>query len=76
LALREAVNDLRSIFPALILREQNLFGTEEGYKELLRTIPDSNVVASLQSRWEDDPCSPSEAKWMDLLRYANSNKVS
>lgn len=73
---REAVNDLRSIFPALILREQNLFGTEEGYKELLRIIPDSNVVASLQSRWEDDPYSSSEAKWMDLLRYASSNKVS
>lgn len=73
--IREALKELRVIFPSLILETQNLFATEAGYEELLKAIPDPAIVKNLRSKWEDNPSSPSTVKWADLLKIANSNKV-
>jgi len=72
---REARNHLKEIFPSLILYEQNLFATEKGYEDLLKMIPDSSVVKSLRSSWEDETDRHSEEKWMDLYKIAKTNQV-
>jgi DNA primase small subunit len=73
LQIREALKELRVIFPSLILNAQDLFATEAGYEELLKVIPDPAIAKSLRSKWEDNPSSPSDVKWADLLKIANSN---
>jgi DNA primase small subunit len=73
-SLQAAVNYLRMIFGELILSNQDCFGSEEGYEELLKMIPDSRVVETLRTKWEANPSRTSEEKWADLHRSLSSQR--
>ena len=66
---------MRKIFGDLILSNQNCFGSEEGYEELLKAIPDSRVVETLRTKWEANPSRTSEEKWADLHKSLSSQRV-
>jgi len=66
---------LKDVFAPLILYNQNLFATKEGYEDLLKMIPDAPLVQSLKKSWDDDPNLHSETKWMDLFKHTSKNVV-
>ncbi|RDB25171.1 DNA primase small subunit, partial [Hypsizygus marmoreus] len=65
-SLQTAVDYLATIFSEIILTDQDLFSSEEGYETLLEFIPDAQAVKSLRSKWSQDPSRSSEDKWQDL----------
>ncbi|KAJ3511223.1 hypothetical protein NLJ89_g4221 [Agrocybe chaxingu] len=71
-SLLNALQYLKTIFGELILSEQDCFGSEEGYEDLLQYISDSRTVESLRTKWENSPSRSSEDKWNDLLRMASA----
>ncbi|KAG6821043.1 hypothetical protein H0H93_007933 [Arthromyces matolae] len=64
--IRTAVDILKDTFTHVILSDQNLFASQQGYETLLEQIPDSQTVARLREKWADDPGRSSEEKWQDL----------
>jgi DNA primase small subunit len=54
------------VFPELILEDQDLFASEDGYQGLLEHIPDAGIVRALREAWSEDPSRSSEDKWVDL----------
>ncbi|KAF9524030.1 prim-pol domain-containing protein [Crepidotus variabilis] len=72
-SLQAALQELRTVFPALILRNQKLFASEEGYLDLLKCIPDSKMADKLSSKWEDSR-GTSEERWEELLGEAKKNQ--
>ncbi|KAF5386156.1 hypothetical protein D9615_002369 [Tricholomella constricta] len=69
-SLQTAVEHLATIFPEVVLSDQNLFASEDGYEALLEQIPDSQVVTSLRKTWSANPSRSSEDKWLDLKAQA------
>ncbi|KAG5652475.1 hypothetical protein H0H81_004883 [Sphagnurus paluster] len=67
-ALQAAVDRLRIIFPDLVLSDQNLFASTEGYEALLEQIPDPAVVSKLRQQWQNDPSRSSEDKWVNFKK--------
>lgn len=65
LCARQALDQLVRPFGDLVLLDQNCFGREEGWKELLQLIPDSKIVKKLERKWTDDRSS--DDKWTDLM---------
>ncbi|KAG6866642.1 hypothetical protein C0991_000752 [Blastosporella zonata] len=64
--LQAAVDILKETFSDLILNDQDLFASQEGYEALLEQIPDSHTVAELRAKWSNDPTRSSEDKWQDF----------
>ncbi|KIM45108.1 hypothetical protein M413DRAFT_330670 [Hebeloma cylindrosporum] len=73
-SLQAALNHLRTVFGELILSSQNCFGSQEGYGELLKAIPDSRIVETLRTKWEANPSRTSEEKWTDLHKSLASHR--
>ncbi|KAF8070333.1 hypothetical protein FPV67DRAFT_1755283 [Lyophyllum atratum] len=67
-SLQTAVEHLATIFSELVLTDQDLFASEEGYQSLLQQIPDSQLVMKLRDKWSEDPSRCSEDKWIDLKK--------
>ncbi|KIY43299.1 prim-pol domain-containing protein [Fistulina hepatica ATCC 64428] len=65
-SLKTALSELNSVFSDLILKDQNCFGSQEGYEQLLRYIPNKSVVSALEEKWKDEPSRSSSQKWDDL----------
>ncbi|KAL1716874.1 hypothetical protein EV715DRAFT_204275 [Schizophyllum commune] len=66
--IRDAIEELKTIFAELILEDQDCFASEEGYETLLKLIPDGSIVATLTERWQDDPHRSSVDKWEDIRK--------
>jgi hypothetical protein len=66
IASRTALDHLKTIFPELILVDQDCFASEAGYQRLLELIPDASIVQDLREAWSEDPTRSSQDKWMDL----------
>ncbi|KAG6829443.1 hypothetical protein H0H92_004503, partial [Tricholoma furcatifolium] len=64
--LQSAVDVLKETFTDLILVDQDLFATPDGYATLLEQIPDSQTVSRLRTAWDNDPSRSSEDKWQDF----------
>ncbi|KAG5352196.1 hypothetical protein C0989_003277 [Termitomyces sp. Mn162] len=71
-SLQAAVDLLKETFSDLILSDQNLFASKEGYETLLEQIPDSKTVSHLRAKWTDDPDRSSEDKWQDFKKEVKS----
>ncbi|KAG5646812.1 hypothetical protein DXG03_002189 [Asterophora parasitica] len=69
-SLQTAVEHLATIFSELVLSDQDVFASQEGYEALLEQIPDSEVVSKLRTKWNADPSRSSEDKWLDLKSQA------
>ena len=65
-SIKVALDPLAARFTNLILADQNCFGSEKGYEDLLQLIPDRNVVNELREKWTDDPDRHSIDKWNDF----------
>jgi DNA primase small subunit len=63
---RTALDYLKTVFPELILVDQDCFASEDGYKSLLELIPDSGLVQDLRETWSEDPSRSSQDKWVNL----------
>jgi DNA primase small subunit len=63
---RTALNHLKTIFPELILVDQDCFASQDGYEGLLELIPDVGLVQDLREAWSEDPSRSSQDKWMNL----------
>ena len=70
----QAYKMLEPVFHELILEDQDVFATEEGWKALLQLIPDSDVRSNLEEKWELDPGRPSETKWEDFMDEIEKDK--
>ncbi|PPQ70526.1 hypothetical protein CVT26_013984 [Gymnopilus dilepis] len=73
--IQDALDFLRLGFVDLILRTQECFKSEEGYEELLKAIPDSNLAKTLRSKWESKPGRSSEDKWSDCFKDMSAHKT-
>ena len=62
-----AFDHLRGVFEDLILTDQDLFASEEGYEALLDFIPEPHA-SELRERWSKDPSRSSRDKWSNLNR--------
>lgn len=65
-SIQAALEPLATRFSTLILTDQNCFGSDEGYEDLLKLIPDGSVVNKLRNRWKSDPDRHSTDKWKDF----------
>jgi len=65
-SIQQALDQLVGPFTDLVLQDQDCFRKEEGWKELLRLIPDSKIVASLEKKWASLDDRSSDEKWSDL----------
>ena len=65
-SIKVALDPLAARFLNLVLMDQNCFGSEKGYEDLLKLIPDRNVVNELRDKWESDPDRHSTDKWNDF----------
>jgi DNA primase small subunit len=63
---RRAVDQLIEPFGDLILLDQDCFRREEGWKELLQLIPDSQIAETLEKSWRQLDNRSSDDKWSDL----------
>jgi DNA primase small subunit len=63
---RTALDYLKTIFPDLILVDQDCFASEHGYDDLLKLIPDTGLVRDLREAWSEDPPLSSQDKWTNL----------
>jgi len=66
MTFRAALDHLKTIFPDLILVDQDCFASEDGYQGLLELIPNAGLVEDLRETWLEDPSRSSQDKWMDL----------
>jgi DNA primase small subunit len=66
LSLRSALDVLSSDFTDLILNDQDCFCEEEKWEELLRLLPDREIVRRLEDKWSRDKTRSSELKWADI----------
>ena len=66
LGARQAVGQLSTLFPDLILQDQDCFRGEAAWKELLQLIPDSTIVEKLEQKWARSADRSSDDKWDDL----------
>ncbi|KAG6852322.1 hypothetical protein H0H87_010298, partial [Tephrocybe sp. NHM501043] len=66
--LQMGVDILKEVFSDLILSDQNLFASQEGYELLLEQIPDLHTVSELRAKWVGEPGRSSEAKWQDFKK--------
>ncbi|GLB37291.1 putative eukaryotic-type primase small subunit family protein [Lyophyllum shimeji] len=71
-SLQTALEHLATIFSELVLADQNVFESQQGFESLLQQIPDLNVVKALRETWSEDPSRSSEAKWADLKSQARA----
>ena len=62
-----AFDHLRGVFEDLILTDQDLFASEEGYEALLDFIPEPHA-SELRERWSKDPSRSSRDKWSNINR--------
>ena len=62
-----AYDRLRRVFEDLILADQDLFASEEGYEVLLDFIPEPHA-SELRERWSKDPSRSSRDKWSNFNR--------
>ena len=63
---RQAVEQLVGPFGDLILLDQDCFKREEGWRELLELIPDSNIAETLEKSWRQTEDRSSDDKRSDL----------
>ena len=56
---------LEPVFHRLILQDQDLFESEEGYQTLLQLLP-KPAQAVLKPKWDEEPYLSSEDKWQDV----------
>lgn len=68
---RESWDELSGAFVRVILDDQDLFRSEENWRELLHLIP-KNYASELEKKWEDDPGRSSERKWKDVNKIKKS----
>jgi DNA primase small subunit len=73
---RSVLEKLKHTFTTLILRDQDLFASDEAAAALLEHIPDPDIVEKVKDNWVSSACSSSEAKWVELLRTVRSSKSS
>jgi len=67
---------LRTIFTPLVLKDQNCFGSQEGWETLLQLIPDPTIVETLRSEWAKYPTRSSVQKWEELKTQISKTKGS
>lgn len=65
---------LEPVFRKLVLEDQDVFASEEGWKALLPLIPDNGIKNNLEEKWEDDPGRSSERKWEDVVDEIDKKK--
>ena len=65
---------LEPVFHEVILEDQDLFATEEGWQALLHLIPDNQIRNDLKEEWENDPHRSSADKWQDFLDKIEGTK--
>jgi len=65
ISARQALDQLVRPFTDLVLLDQNCFRREEGWRELLKLVPDSKIVKKLERKWTDDLSS--DDKWTELM---------
>jgi hypothetical protein len=66
ITFRAALDYLKTIFPELILVDQDCFASENGSESLLELVPDVGLVQDLREAWSQDPFCSSQEKWADL----------
>ncbi|KIJ11183.1 hypothetical protein PAXINDRAFT_164144 [Paxillus involutus ATCC 200175] len=71
-----ALDVLRTIFTPLVLKDQNCFGSQEGWETLLQLIPDPTIVETLRSEWAKYPTRSSVQKWEELKTQISKTKGS
>lgn len=70
---------LSPVFTETILRDQEVFQSEEGLESLLQTLPES-VARVLRSQWQgkggalSEVPKTSEAIWKDILKLMGESK--
>ncbi|EKM80807.1 hypothetical protein AGABI1DRAFT_112534 [Agaricus bisporus var. burnettii JB137-S8] len=74
--LQNVLENLKHTFTTLILRDQDLFASNEAAAALLEHIPDQEIVEKVKTNWINSACSTSEAKWVELLKTVRSSKSS
>ncbi|KAI0641480.1 prim-pol domain-containing protein [Trametes meyenii] len=65
-SIASAYKMLEPVFHQLVLREQNVFKSQEGWEALLHLVPDPDVAQNLRDKWEDAPGRSSREKWQNL----------
>ncbi len=65
---------LEPVFHELVLEDQDVFASEEGWKALLQLIPDNDVRNNLEEKWELNPGRSSENKWEDFMDEIEKDK--
>ncbi|KAI0251181.1 prim-pol domain-containing protein [Lactifluus subvellereus] len=65
-SIQQAVDQLVGPFGDLILLDQDCFRREEGWKELLQLIPDSQIAENLEKSWRQLDNRSSDDKWSDF----------
>jgi hypothetical protein len=71
---RSVLETLKYTFTTLILRDQDLFASDEAAAALLEHIPDQDIVEKVKKSWVSNACSSSEAKWVELLKAVRNSK--
>ncbi|PIL23143.1 hypothetical protein GSI_14452 [Ganoderma sinense ZZ0214-1] len=73
-SIQQAYNMLEPVFRELILEDQDLFASEEGWKALLQLIPDNDIRSRLEEKWEEKARRSSESKWDDFVDEVERDK--
>lgn len=73
---RRSLKILREHFQTNILLEQDPWASPEKSARLLSLIPDKQLAAALQKKWDSAPSRPSSQKWADIDTLASSGASS
>lgn len=73
---RRSLRILRAHFQTNILLEQDPWASPEKSARLLSLIPDKQLAAALQKKWDSAPSRPSSQKWADIDALAASGASS
>ncbi|CAG8555021.1 4992_t:CDS:10 [Paraglomus occultum] len=71
-SLQRSADILRSYFPQIVLKDQDLLNDDEGWKKILQCIPDEETRKTLSDAWNADPSRTSTDKWTDLVSELDS----
>lgn len=67
---------LKEHFQTAILADQDPWATDEKAAHLLNLLPDTQLRAALQKKWDSSPQRPSTSKWADIDALAKSGALS
>ncbi|CAG8785488.1 19812_t:CDS:2, partial [Racocetra fulgida] len=76
-SIRRSLNIIEDYFEDIVLKDQDVLGSEENWSKVLNCIPDDEIIKKLTNKWNSSQSKSSVQKWEELVNeLENAANVS